>query len=89
MPKSVCSHCECELKPKKNGVIVVEMFHNNEKIYKLWSADLWKCPLCGIQVALGFPEKPFRQHFDGDCEDIILQEIANGKTIIYDKEVKG
>ena len=88
MPKSVCVKCEVELRPEKNGVIVAEMFQNNEKIYKLWEADLWKCPLCYFEVVLGFAQSPFQEHFQGNCEKIVDELFLKGRTIIYDKEVK-
>ena len=88
MPKSVCVKCEVELRPEKTGIVVAEMFQNNEKIYKLWEADLWKCPLCGVEVVLGFASQPFQQHFEGNCEKIVDELFLNGRTIIYDKEVK-
>ena len=88
MPKSVCVKCEVELRPEKNGVIVAEMYQNNEKIYKLWEADLWKCPLCYFEVVLGFAQYPFQEHFQGNCEKIVDELFLKGRTIIYDKEVK-
>lgn len=86
MPKSVCVKCEVELRPEKNGVIVAELMQHNTKIYKLWSADLWKCPKCGIEVVLGFGRQAFIEHFEGEI-DAKLQELKDaGRKIIYDKE---
>jgi len=88
MPKSVCVNCEVELKPEENGIVVAEMFQENTKIYKLWYADLWKCPLCDYKIILGFGNNPFMEHFQGDCESRVDELLLEGKTIIYDKEVK-
>lgn len=86
MPKSVCVNCEVELKPEHNGVIVAEMMQNNTKIYKLWGADLWKCPECGLEVVLGFAQRPFAEHYEGNCDILIETLKKSGKKIIYDKK---
>ena len=89
MPKSVCVNCEVELKPEHNGVIVAEMMNHNTKIYKLWEADLWKCPDCGLKVVLGFASMPFMEHHEGDIDAKLLEMKENGRRIIYDfEEVK-
>ena len=86
MPKSVCVICEIELRPKENGVIVVEMFDNPPKPYKIWSADLWKCSVCGLEVVLGFGNKPFMAHYTHDLAVEIDSIKKHGATIIYDYE---
>ncbi len=86
MPKSVCAKCEVELRPEHNGVIVAEMMQDNTKIYKLWEADLWKCPKCGIEMVLGFAQQPFAVLYNEDCERILQEAKTAGKKIIYDKE---
>ena len=87
MPKSVCMKCEVELRPEENGVVVADMFQGNQKVYRLWSADLWKCPLCGIEIVLGFAKGPFMIHHEGDIEAKLNELLLQGKTIIKDKEV--
>ena len=89
MPKSVCAKCEVELKPEENGVIVAEMMRNNTEIYKLWEADLWKCPECGVEVVLGFALQAFMEHFEGDINAKLDEMKLSGRRIIYDKERTG
>lgn len=86
MPKSVCVNCEVELKPEHNGVIVAEMMRENTAIYKLWEADLWKCPECGLEIVLGFGAMPFMEHYEGDINAKLEEIKESGKRIIYDKE---
>ena len=86
MPKMVCVKCETEFKIEENGIIVAEMFQENKKIYKLWFADLWKCPVCNMEVVAGFGNYNFAEHYKDDCEDIIRQAEASGKRVIYDNE---
>lgn len=88
MPKLVCGKCQVELKPFKNGIVVAEMFQRNTKIYKLWNADLWECPKCDHTIVAGFSQKPFAEHFEKDCEEIVQKlKSEQGRTVIYDKEV--
>ena len=86
MPKSVCVNCKVELKPEENGVIVAEMMRENTAIYKLWEADLWKCPECGIEVVLGFGSMPFMEHYEGDINAKLEEMKEAGRRIIYDNE---
>ncbi len=89
MPRMICTNCEIELKPEKNGVIVANLFMRNTKIYSLRSADLWKCRNCGVEIVAGFAIGPFAIHFADDCEKIVEERKKKGKTIIYNKEVVG
>lgn len=65
MPKPVCVECEIEFKPYKNGIMVAEMFQKN-KIYKIWSADEWECPICHKKIVYGFGSSPVCEHFEID-----------------------
>ena len=64
--KPVCVKCERELHMEKAGVLVRELFQKNTMIYKIWSADLWKCPECGLEIipASGFADKPLAGHYE-------------------------
>lgn len=84
MPKSVCVNCEMELRPEINSVIVAEMMRDNTALYKLWEADLWKCPKCGIEVVLGFASQPFMEHFEGNINAKLEELKEAGRRIIYD-----
>lgn len=48
---------------KKTGVYVEEHTDDGGP-YKIWHADLWECPICGIELILGFGTKPIAHHFD-------------------------
>jgi len=63
MNKVICIECSKEMKPLKCGVVVLE--HDDDgKPYKLWSADLLKCPRCGRKVVSRFGNEPIAQHFE-------------------------
>jgi len=88
MPRPVCVKCEVELRPEENGVVVAEMFQQNKEVAKLWYADLFKCPICGIEVIYGFGNAAFKHHFDEDFNATLEELKKNGKHIIYNKELK-
>lgn len=87
MPKLVCINCEVEMKTEQNGVFVAEMFQDNAKIYKIWHADMWKCPLCDYEVISGFGFSPLANHFDRDLEEWVKELKAKGEVVVYDKEL--
>ncbi len=88
MPKPICVKCEVEFNFEEAGVVIAEMFEQNKEIYKLWSADLFKCPICGVEIVSGFGYGAFKHHADGDL-NIMLEKIRNnGTRIIYNKELK-
>jgi len=47
---SVCPKCEIEYKPETVGVYVIELCHDDKDVYRIWVADLHKCPGCGNEV---------------------------------------
>jgi len=64
MPMMVCVKCQVKLKPEKNSVHGVETFgRGSDEPYKLWMADLWKCPECGIEVIAGFGAHNYAEHY--------------------------
>jgi rubredoxin len=87
MPKMVCVKCEIEFRAEENGVHVHELMSNDTAIYKIWDADLWRCPGCGIMVVAGFAQNPFAEHFETErMQAILASEKAHLTTIILDRE---
>lgn len=85
MPKLVCVNCETELKVLDNGILVIETASFG--VYKVWSADTWKCPGCGFEVVAGFGQIPLRaDHYKDDFQGWLEQEKANATVIVYDNE---
>ncbi len=75
MPKIVCVKCEVEYRPEKNGVTVEEMA--NFGSYKLWNADLLKCPKCGNEIVGGFAQVASAEHFEPGYKKLLA---SVGKT---------
>ena len=88
MPKMVCVKCEVALRPKKNGVYVQEMYMENKKTYKIWCADLWKCPICRAEIVSGFGSEPKMFAFQGDADAEIERLKQLGRIVIKDQELK-
>jgi len=42
------------MRPRTNGVSMLETEDGTGQPYKLWHGDLWECPACGEQVLAGF-----------------------------------
>ena len=68
--RPVCKKCNCEMRPEKNGVGVLDMYRpsdcNEPQPYEIWDADLWKCPSCGIEVVGGFGSSAISAHHKPD-----------------------
>lgn len=58
----VCTDCHRFMVIKRNGVTVEELMDDGAP-YKLWDADLYECPNCGVQIATGFAQAPLAEHF--------------------------
>jgi hypothetical protein len=50
------------MRVKKNSVTVEELLEDGAP-YKLWDADLWECPDCGVEVITGFGARPLAEHY--------------------------
>ena len=61
MPKLVCVTCHVELRCDKTGLPAVEMAEFGP--YKIWEADRWVCPGCGMKVIAGFADHTSAEHF--------------------------
>jgi len=83
--KPICIKCEREYK-MEDHCYVAEMFRKNKEIYKIWSADLWSCPVCGHKIVSGFADKPGMEHWNGDCEAEIERLKKLGRIIVKNKE---
>jgi hypothetical protein len=76
MPKPTCVKCLKFLRPKENGVFLIEQApdFNSEKPndddwrpYKIWAADLWACKTegCDNQLLTGYGRTPKQRHEEG------------------------
>lgn len=70
-PGYACVDCQTYLRPRKNGVNVLETFEDG-KPYAIWLADLWECPDCGKQVILGYGLKAWAHHFEDNFSAMLV-----------------
>jgi hypothetical protein len=70
----VCVACKKFFRVKKQGISIEEgMPLGGEAAgmwgsYKLWSADLFECPGCHVQIVAGFGQRPIAEHFQTDYD---------------------
>ena len=83
--RPVCVKCNCELRPEKNGVGVLDMYRpldsDKEEPYELYDADLWKCPQCGLEVVGGFGNGAISAHYKPDFQRMIAHYDSLGLLI--------
>jgi hypothetical protein len=72
---------------KKTGVLTVEMYMENKEIYRIWSADKYRCPLCGVEVITGFGNGPYVHSAEESCEKALQKFKDMGREVVLDKEV--
>ena len=76
MPVIVCVSCEVQFRPEKNGVFVEECRGYDED-YKIWHADRYECPVCGVQIIAGFGNKPVVEHYDKAKYATLLPKVEH------------
>jgi hypothetical protein len=72
----VCVKCHKVLKIKENGITVAEKLENGD-LYKVWSADLYRCLICDYELIAGFGYEP---HYVGFSPEAAA-EIAKAKEL--------
>ena len=65
--RPVCCKCNCEMRPERNGVGVLD-HDDNDSPRQVWEADKWKCPECGVEIVIGFGWHPVSDDFEDDFE---------------------
>ena len=85
MPKMVCGKCQTELKIEHTGTTVLEMASFG--VYKVWDADTWKCPGCGVSIVSGFGQHPIREdHYAEDFPEWLSKVTVKCTRLEYDYE---
>ena len=84
MPKMICVPCEIELKPAVNGALIIE--HAAFGPYKLWYADVWKCPNCGHHTVAGFAHSPLMEHFEEGFAEFMEKAVVKAELVVNDYE---
>jgi len=84
--RPVCKRCNCEFRPERNGVGVLDMYRPSDgdslQPYELFDADLWKCPKCGVEVVGGFGISFISSHHSEGFQKHIDSYQTRGLLII-------
>jgi hypothetical protein len=88
MPKPACVKCRRFFRPKKNGFVLTEGMpadgvSNPEygalegwQPYKVWLADLWECPGCGVQIVSGYAPHPLAERHESNfASELALSQM--------------
>jgi hypothetical protein len=67
----------------KSGVQVIETFCAPPKPYRLWNADEWVCPSCGVKVITGFGLSPVAEHWDDGFAEKVAIAVLHPNTLRY------
>ncbi len=73
--KICCSKCKVEMRPRMNGVNVLE--YNKLEPYRIHQADEWFCVECDATVIIGFSSKsfePWEKEFTEEFRGIMRTE---------------
>ena len=75
----VCVKCECEFRPEKNGIGLLDMASYGP--VKIWEADLYKCPKCGTEIVVGFGQRAAREHYQDGFGDWVAYKKEHSQVI--------
>jgi hypothetical protein len=70
------------MRAKQNGVTVEERLEDQSP-YKLWTADVWECVECGVEIIAGFGHAPLAEHWQPEYWS--LRESMASVPILVDQ----
>ena len=41
--------------------------------FRLWAADLWECPSCGVEIVAGFAKMPLAESYEPEYANLAAQ----------------
>lgn len=90
--RPVCVKCETEMWAHVNGTLVIDVIgaliseENPPGYYKLWEADTYKCPKCGMEIVIGFGQRCLLEHCEEGFSEGCDREIAAARKVVRNKE---
>ena len=64
--RPVCVKCNTEFRPERNGIGLLDMADFGP--YRIWEADLYKCPKCGTEIVVSFGHQAISEHYQDEFE---------------------
>lgn len=86
-PNPICAKCETEMRPERNGMVTVTHSQNPPQPYEIYMGDLWKCPVCGVEIVTGFPMHPIATKASPAVMEALIKEGAEGDRLqnVYER----
>src|SRR5512143_799679 len=93
----ICIRCERAMKVASIGVVVAD--HKSDALgvvvlehagfgpYKLWSADEFMCPNCGLRAVANFADRPIAHHSGTEFARLLLTYLEHG-IVVHDFETE-
>lgn len=78
---NVCGKCDVFMVSAINGIRVREMIESGP--YRVWAADLWRCPVCKWELVTGFGNGPLAYPEDpsGNYEAYVQAAGERGELV--------
>lgn len=76
-PGYTCVPCQTCIRPRKNDITVL-VEDAQGRPWRIWSADLWECPSCGVQTILGFGENHYAESYEDDFAEVLARVEKHG-----------
>jgi NMD protein affecting ribosome stability and mRNA decay len=76
----LCTDCGRDFKCEKAGVLIKELFMGDKEVYRVWNADLLRCPGCNIMIISRFADNPAAEHWNKETMTAVLQK-CNTRTL--------
>ena len=85
MPQPGCARCRREMEKTRSGVSVLEDAKSLPAGYKLWSADLYRCPTCGFLLIAGYGSRPVFEHHQIGFADAVEAARLKGDLFLLEE----
>lgn len=82
MPRLVCASCEIPYRCHVGGVNVIETAGREQCPYRLWKADLYRCPGCAHEIVTAFGMGPFMEDHEPGFDKTLRRIMANGPFVM-------
>lgn len=70
----ICTDCGLNFRNIKSGVLIKELFQEDKEVYRIWNADLLRCPGCKRTIINGLADNPIAEHWDKEKMQDVLQQ---------------
>jgi hypothetical protein len=74
------------MEPVRTGVMVIETSGNPPKAFRIWSADLMGCPICGLQVLERFGGEPVIESHQAGFTKALMGVTREKRYVMHSPE---